>query len=139
MSTTILSCPICQAEISRNGMGTKCPKCAYELQTNKTESIPPHELSEKIKRNEKIVLLDVRQQSEYEFVHLKNALHISIATLPSRIKELNKKDEIIVYCHRGMRSHHAALFLQQRGYNAKSLEGGIDKWALIIDEAIPRY
>ncbi len=139
MSSTILMCPICQEEISRNGTGKKCPRCAYKVEEGNLTSVTPQELNEKIKKGEKVVLVDVRQQSEFEFAHLKNARHISLATLPQKLKELGKKDEIVVYCHRGMRSHHAALFLKQKGFNATSLKGGIDKWSLLIDGGVPRY
>ncbi len=138
MSSTVLMCPICQEEISRNGIGKKCPRCEYEVEEGKIIPITSEELNEKMKKG-KIILLDVRQPSEFEFAHLKKARHIPLALLPQRLKKLNKKDEIVVYCHRGMRSHHAALYLKQKGYKATCLTGGIDKWSIAVDSSVPRY
>lgn len=138
MSSTVLMCPVCQAEVSRNGIASKCMRCSYDF-IGKPELITAEKVKDKLERNEKIILLDVRQQSEYEHAHIKNAKSIPLAQLPKRIKELDKNKEIIVYCHRGMGSYHAALFLKQKGYKTLSLEGGIDRWSMLIDGSIPRY
>ena len=42
--------------------------------------------------------------------------------------EVPKDKQIIVYCHKGIRSFQAALFLKQKGFNVKSIDGGIDAW-----------
>ncbi len=138
MTTTILACPICLNQVSRNGTEERCLSCKYDFE-GKPASLTPYEVNEKIIRKEKIMLLDVRQVSEYEFAHIKDAKLMPLAQLLNRIKELDKNEEIIVYCHRGMRSHHAALFLKQKGFNAASMDGGIDRWSILVDEGIPRY
>ena len=61
--------------------------------------------------------------------------------LPRRITEVQPKQGslVVVYCHHGIRSLHAAAFLQQQGIeNIASLAGGIDAWSL-IDSTMPRY
>jgi rhodanese-related sulfurtransferase len=43
-------------------------------------------------------------------------------------------------CHHGVRSAHAALFLQRQGFDAVwNLEGGIDAWSAQVDPSVPRY
>ncbi|HEX6928571.1 MAG TPA: rhodanese-like domain-containing protein, partial [Gammaproteobacteria bacterium] len=61
-------------------------------------------------------LLDVREAWEYALAHLPGACHIPLAELPSRLRELNAHAPLIVYCHHGIRSWHAACFLVQNGF-----------------------
>ena len=52
----------------------------------------------------------------------------------------NKVDEIVVICHHGVRSYHAAKFLESRGFtNVINLSGGVAAWANEVDPAMPRY
>ncbi len=69
------------------------------------------------------ILLDVRTKSEYNSVHLKNALHIPLQDIKeniNKIKKLNKP--VITYCQSGMRSRSAAKILRLAGINA--INGG---------------
>jgi sulfur-carrier protein adenylyltransferase/sulfurtransferase len=45
----------------------------------------------------------------------------------------------VVICHLGVRSWHAAAFLESVGFAASSLAGGIDRWAVDVDPRMPRY
>jgi rhodanese-related sulfurtransferase len=75
------------------------------------------------------VLVDVREPWEWAMGHLDGALHIPMGALPSRLNELSPEDELVIYCHTGQRSWHAAAFLQAQGYtHVASLAGGIDAW-----------
>jgi len=56
------------------------------------------------------------------------------------LAELDKKAEIVVYCHVGARSAMAAAFLRREGFaRARNLVGGVAAWAAEIDPAMPRY
>ena len=102
--------------------------------------ISVHELKQKRDRNEPILLLDVREQDEYEIVHLDDALLIPVNELPQQVHQLDRDSEIVIHCHTGMRSMYAAAYLYQLGYrNVKSLTGGIDQWAVEIDSSLNRY
>ena len=60
--------------------------------------------------------------------------------ITSRANELDSADEIIVYCHHGMRSLQATRILKGMGFKkVKNLAGGIDAWAAAFDEKMPRY
>jgi adenylyltransferase/sulfurtransferase len=103
-------------------------------------SIQPQRLKHLIDEGKNIVLLDVREQWEYQTVHLEGAKWIPLSELPQQAFKLNPYAETIVYCHRGMRSLDAAYLLQQLGFKrVKSLVGGIDRWAQEIDPSLQRY
>ena len=88
------------------------------------------ELMEKIKRNERFVLLDVRTQDEFKQGHIKGALSIPYDEIKTRYKELGCRcKEIIVYCLKGEDSQLATEFLIKLGFHrAKNLIGGIEAW-----------
>jgi adenylyltransferase/sulfurtransferase len=87
--------------------------------------------------NVKFFLLDVRNPNEYAICNL-NGYLIPLSELPSRINELNPEEYIIVHCHSGGRSRHAAEFLIQQGFkNVWNLRGGIVAWANEIDDTVP--
>ena len=91
-------------------------------------------------QNRTLILLDVRDEWEYQTARLDNAHWIPLGELPRRIRELDPYAEIVVYCHRGMRSLDAAYLLRQLGFKrVRSLVGGIDRWASEIDPDLPRY
>ena len=65
---------------------------------------------------------------------------IPLGEITSRANELDSADDIIVYCHHGMRSLQAARILKGMGFKkVKNLAGGIDAWAAAFDEIMPRY
>ncbi len=102
--------------------------------------ITPRELKQKLDENESVILLDVREQSEYDIVHLEDAQLIPLNTLPYNIEKIPTDQEIVVYCHHGQRSLYATAYLHQNGYtDAKNLIGGIDQWAVEIDQTLRRY
>ena len=89
---------------------------------------------------EKITHLDVREPGEYEICSLNNSRLIPLGDLTSRVHELDTADDIIVYCHHGMRSLQATRILKGMGYaKVRNLAGGIDAWAAKFDEKMPRY
>ena len=102
--------------------------------------ISPQALKQRLDENESVLLLDVREPSEYDIVHLEAARLIPLNTLPDHIDSLPQDQEIVVYCHHGQRSLYAVAYLQQNGFtDAKNLIGGIDQWAVEIDPTLPRY
>ena len=84
----------------------------------------PLEISQEEAKKSKCVYLDVRRNDERAKGHIENDLHISTKELEDRYDELPKNKLIITYCGGGSRSLYSALFLQAKGYKAKSLTGG---------------
>ncbi len=106
--------------------------------------IEPKVVAEKLRARKSdgrsLVLLDVREPQEYEIVRIDGAKLIPLGTLTTRVNELDTADEIITYCHHGMRSREAAMILDRFGFKrVKSLRGGIHLWAEQIDRSLPMY
>lgn len=84
-------------------------------------------------------LLDVREVEEYEMCHLEGATLVPLSTFPVDVTTLRGKP-VVVYCHHGVRSYHAGVYLKQAGVEeVYNLEGGIEAWACEIDTSMPRY
>lgn len=102
--------------------------------------ITPKELKARLDKGEKLVLLDVREQWEYDLAKLNGSTLIPLGTLPQSLAKLSRDAEIIAICHHGMRSADATNFLLQQGFpNVKNLVGGIDAWSAQVDGSVPRY
>ena len=88
----------------------------------------------------RIVLLDVREPTEYAIGHLPHSHLIPLGLLPARVSELDTADEIVAYCHHGTRSLQAVRLLDRFGFKKlHNLRGGIDAWSTDVDPAVPRY
>jgi rhodanese-related sulfurtransferase len=87
------------------------------------------------------VLLDVRTPEENARVALPDSLLIPLQEFAQRLPELEalRGRPVVVYCHSGVRSFHAAAFLGTRGIEASSLAGGIERYAVDVDPSLPRY
>jgi rhodanese-related sulfurtransferase len=102
--------------------------------------ITPQELKVRLDRGEAPTLLDVREDWETKLARLNHALHIPVEEIEARADELDPDDEIVVYCHQGVRSAAVAEYLRQRGFpKATNLEGGLDLWARTVDPTMRRY
>ena len=103
--------------------------------------ISPQELKMRLDKQERPLLLDVRQDWETRRCRLDNAVHIPIEEIEVRVDELSPDDEIVVYCHQGVRSAAVAQYLrEQHGFkNVKNLAGGLDLWARTVDPSMRRY
>ncbi|MDQ0230722.1 sulfurtransferase TusA family protein [Metabacillus malikii] len=86
------------------------------------------ELQQKL--SEQIVVLDVRENAEYVFNHIPQAISLPLGELESRLHELNKMDEIYVICRTGSRSDLAAQKLAEHGFtNVKNVVPGMSQWS----------
>ena len=93
-------------------------------------------------QNEQFILLDVREQNEYDIAKIDGSLLIPMSELRLRIEELepNQNERIVVHCHHGGRRMQVTRALRQRGYDkAQNMAGGIDAWSQDIDASVPRY
>jgi len=102
--------------------------------------ISPELVHEMIDTGEDPILLDVRDDWEWEHAHLEGAIHIPMDELSGRIGELDPRSEIIVYCHHGDRSIDGCLLLWEHGFRkVRSLTGGIEAGSELIDPTVPKY
>lgn len=103
-------------------------------QEAKTSVKHPHvntlqELQTKIDREEKIVIVDVREPAEYAFGHIPGAKSIPLGQLEERMDELQKNDAIYVICRTGNRSDFAAQKLSENGFkHVVNIVPGMTAW-----------
>lgn len=79
------------------------------------------------------VLLDVRRDDERAKGFIPGSIHIPLDQLRSRLEELPRDREIVVYCQSGQRSYYAARILTQRGYRVRNLTGSYRTWKTAQD------
>jgi phage shock protein E len=82
-----------------------------------------------IKDREDVVVLDVREQWEYDEGHIPGVVLIPLGEVPSRLDEIPTDKTVIVTCRTGNRSGQATEFLRQNGFdNVHNMQGGIVAW-----------
>ncbi len=107
---------------------------------NDVLEIEPQALVEMMKAQEKKpFLIDCREPWEHEIAHIEGATLIPMRQVPQSVERIPKDGPVVVYCHHGMRSLNVAGWLRQHAIEAQSLRGGIHRWSLEIDPAVPRY
>ncbi|MEM1159208.1 MAG: rhodanese-like domain-containing protein [Verrucomicrobiota bacterium] len=87
-------------------------------------------------------LVDVREQEEWDFCRIEGAVWIPLSAWQDRWQQAltDPQEQVVVYCHHGMRSASAVQFLQRVGFEQlHNLEGGIDAWSRTIDPGVPTY
>jgi len=89
------------------------------------------DVKSRLDKGEKLLLIDVREESEFATDHIPGAIHLSKGVIERDI-ELAVPDlstEIILYCGGGFRSALSAENLARMGYsNVISMDGGIRVW-----------
>jgi rhodanese-related sulfurtransferase len=102
--------------------------------------VSPAEIKQRMNRGEKVLLVDVREPWEFEVCRIEGAKLIPMGSIPANLQALDTDEDVICYCHPGMRSLDVAVWLRGQGVtSAKSLAGGIERWSQEIDPAVPRY
>lgn len=109
--------------------------------------ISVQEAAKKRSSNKSVILLDVREPDEYHvriqgddvvYLPLSELAARQLGAIPDELAD--KAQEIIAFCHRGMRSAQVTAFLKQAGWtNIINMDGGIDAWAQEIDPSIGTY
>ncbi len=102
--------------------------------------IDPREVKQRLDRGDKVLLVDVREPWEHQICQIEGARLIPLGTIPANLALFEEAEEVVLYCHHGMRSLDAAAWLRAQGVaGARSLSGGIERWATEIDSSVPRY
>jgi rhodanese-related sulfurtransferase len=102
--------------------------------------ITPQEVKLRLDRGDKMLLVDVREPWEHAQCRIEGAELIPMGTIPANLQKLDADEDVIFYCHHGMRSLDVANWLRTQGVaHAKSMAGGIDRWSAEIDPKVPRY
>lgn len=100
----------------------------------------PESLAQRLADGETPVLLDVREDWEYQTCHLPDSLHVPMGQIPSRLDEIPADRPVVCICHHGGRSEQVARYLAAQGRESvENLAGGVDAWSLRVDPGMPRY
>lgn len=101
-----------------------------EGQAAALEMISPKDALALSKKDERIVLLDVRSALEFSEVHIDGSINIPIDMIGAKISDLSQtKQSFIVLCRTGNRSPMAADMLMQSGIpNVRVMQGGMTRW-----------
>lgn len=102
------------------------------MNTNQTvQTISVAELKKHYDKDQNFCLIDVRELSEWQDIHIPKAIHISKDNLQDKINTTAPEHSTPIYlhCRSGVRSLHAACTLIELGYkNVFSVDGGIMAW-----------
>ncbi len=114
-----------------------------DVTQHKTQSLPvitSAELARRLPQQggqnggpESVVLLDVRNRSEYQERHVPGALHIPLGFLPQRLDEVPHDKTVVTQCASGYRSQIAASLLHAAGFpNAVTLNEDVEVWSALL-------
>lgn len=104
------------------------------------ETISPEELKERLERGDRLEVIDVREQEEYEIARIEGARLLPLSRFPEWAGTLDAETEIVFMCHHGIRSAQVCSYLAREGFRKLyNLDGGIDAWSVEVDRTVPRY
>ncbi|MEJ2650147.1 MAG: FAD-dependent oxidoreductase, partial [Sedimentisphaerales bacterium] len=83
---------------------------------------------------EKQLLVDVRTRAEVEAGTISGAINIPVDQLRSRLSELPKNKELLVFCQVGLRGYIACRILSQNGFNCRNLTGGYKTFKAAVSD-----
>ena len=139
------ACPVCGTREIRELIdydafcGMSAPADVRES-VDTVREITPRDLATRLARGDDILLLDVREPTEWRIARIDGARLIPLSTLQSAVPSLDRSREIVVHCHHGIRSAAAVRLLQSEGFGRVSnLAGGIARWSADVDAAVPQY
>lgn len=99
--------------------------------------IPPAEVDRRLAEGDDLFVLDVRTEAAYEDRHVDGSTNLPIyedllrddySSLEAHLDDLPDEREIATVCVAGVTSARAAAFLRDRGYDARSVTGGMNEW-----------
>ena len=104
------------------------------------KEVTVQDVAELIRSDSPPRLVDVREPAEFELVHLEGGELLTETLVQEILTQWPKETPIVCYCHHGIRSAQAAMYLTSRGFkDVATMRGGIDAWSLEIDPSLPRY
>ncbi len=99
------------------------------LKTLLAHSVPEVSVSQ-VNEMRDVLFLDAREWNEYEVSHIKNASYVGYDHFEiNKLKSIDKKQKLVVYCSVGYRSEKISEKLKQAGFtDVSNLYGGIFEW-----------
>ena len=77
------------------------------------------------------VMVDVREDDEWEAGHAPVAVHVPVGQVVDRMDELPTDRTIVCMCRMGGRSGSVAAHLAGAGYDVRNIAGGMQAWAAL--------
>ena len=104
-------------------------------------NITSTELKARLDRGDTFRLVDVREPDEWAVAKLPTAELMPLGQFAQLAAvDLSPEEDIVLYCHHGMRSARAQAYLKAQGFTkVANLTGGIDGWATQVDPSMKRY
>jgi rhodanese-related sulfurtransferase len=127
----------------RNG-GLKVNEVLAHIKTSHEEDarvfISPAQLSNWLKEDASIRLLDVRTREEFEAVHIEGSMLLSQDMMREIMSDGSNGRLLVIIDHQGKQGLDAAAYFMGHGLqNVRCLRGGIDAWAQEVDPKLRRY
>ena len=121
-----------------------CQMKEEEEKSLEEDEINVQQMKKMIDNHEDFLLIDVREEPEWDICKIKGAKLIPLSQIMNRnidiLEDIEKDKNIVLYCHTGARSSEALQILRDEGFkNLKNLVGGIDAWANEIDQEVTIY
>jgi rhodanese-related sulfurtransferase len=90
--------------------------------------ISPEQAAELV-REQGAQLIDVREDTEWDAGRIGGARHIVLGQVAAQAQTIDRETPVVFYCRVGARSAMAADAFRRGGYEAFSLDGGLEAWA----------
>lgn len=152
-------CEVCgdQAVMERNAGNIRLPVMTVakacgnlgkseEIRGTSFTSVPVEILWERIQKGEKMLLVDVREEIQFNIVSLPQAVNFPVSKFQDNIQSLREMQsqqgntDMFLICRRGIFSRTCAQLLAAEGLDkVYNVEGGLEAWAERIDSKFPRY
>nr|WP_213019633.1 rhodanese-like domain-containing protein [Bacillus pumilus] len=92
------------------------------------KEISIEELKQKLEQGEAIQLVDVREDEEVVEGMIPEAVHIRMGDIPEKLDAFDQTQEYYIICRSGKRSENVCYFLEDQGYQATNVVGGMLAW-----------
>jgi rhodanese-related sulfurtransferase/TusA-related sulfurtransferase len=100
-----------------------------EEQEKKHPHVVNNEDLDALRKNDDVLVLDVRESAEYAFEHIPEATSIPLGELEERADELDRTKNVYIVCRTGSRSDLAAQKLAEKGFeNVYNVVPGMSDW-----------
>lgn len=110
------------------------------FENQRSAYISASELGELQKSGADLLMVDVREDWEFEMSHIPQSVLLNPTNIEETFEKAKSTANVVVVCHHGLRAMNATLYMKECGIvNARCLKGGIDAYSVEVDPSIPRY
>lgn len=90
------------------------------------DTVTSREVAAAVARGDMVI--DVRTAEEFDAGHIAGAHLMPLFAVPLHVASLSRRDPIYVVCESGARGAQACQYLEQHGYTAFNMQGGMSAW-----------